>query len=97
MFPEDYRNDALVAQHGSWNRSDADRLPGHAGALRRRPACRSGAEVFIDGWLGADGSVAGRPVDLEELPDGSLLISDDHAGLVYRVTWQPPPAPPAPG
>ena len=36
-----------------------------------------------------DGSVAGRPVDLEELPDGSLLISDDHAGFVYRVTYRP--------
>ena len=49
----------------------------------------AGQEVFIDGWLEADGSVRGRPVDLEELPDGSLLISDDLAGLIYRVTYDP--------
>jgi glucose/arabinose dehydrogenase len=96
MFPEDYRNDALVAQHGSWNRS----TPIGYRVMRVRfddYGLPSRAEVFIDGWLGADGSISGRPVDLEELPDGSLLISDDHAGMVYRVTWQPPPAPPAPG
>ena len=78
-----------VAQHGSWNRSE----PIGYRIMRVRftpaglPSRRS--EVFIDGWLGADGSIAGRPVDLEELPDGSLLISDDHAGLIYRVTYQP--------
>jgi glucose/arabinose dehydrogenase len=89
MFPPDYRNDALVAEHGSWNRSDP--IGYRIMRVRFSPAGRpQGKWVFIDGWLGADGSVAGRPVDLEELPDGSLLISDDHAGLVYRVTYQAP-------
>jgi glucose/arabinose dehydrogenase len=88
MFPDDYRNDALVAQHGAGDRSQPIGYRvmrvrfGEFGLPRR-------AEVFIDGWVGADGSVTGRPVDLEELPDGSLLISDDHAGVVYRVTYQP--------
>jgi glucose/arabinose dehydrogenase len=88
MFPEDYRNDALVAEHGSGDR------PKPVGyrimRVRFSPAARpQGKWVFIDGWLGLDGSISGRPVDLEELPDGSLLISDDHAGLIYRVTYQP--------
>jgi glucose/arabinose dehydrogenase len=86
MFPAEYRDDAFVAEHGSWNRStpigyrimrvhfDPDGQP-------------TGKDVFIDGWLGADGRVFGRPVDIKELPDGSLLISDDDNGLIYRVTY----------
>jgi glucose/arabinose dehydrogenase len=88
MFPDEYRGDALVAQHGSWNRSEP--VGYRIMRVRFSPAGKpQGKWVFIDGWLGPDGSVAGRPVDLEELPDGSLLISDDYAGLVYRVTYQP--------
>ena len=87
MFPEDYRNDALLAQHGSWNRSEPTGY--RIMRVRFSPAGQpQGQWVFIDGWLGKDGSVSGRPVDLEELPDGSLLISDDDAGLIYRVTYQ---------
>jgi glucose/arabinose dehydrogenase len=87
MFPADYRHDAFVAQHGSWNRSD----PIGYRVMRVRfndDGRPSGTEVFIDGWLGSGGRAWGRPVDLAELPDGSLLISDDHAGVVYRVTYQ---------
>ena len=88
MFPAEYRNDAFVAEHGSWNRSRP--IGYRIMRVRFSPAGRpQGKWVFIDGWLGPDGSVSGRPVDLEELPDGSLLISDDHAGVVYRVTYQP--------
>jgi glucose/arabinose dehydrogenase len=53
---------------------------------RGRPTTK---EVFADGWLGADGQVTGRPVDLEQLPDGSLLVSDDHAGVIYRISYRP--------
>ena len=86
MFPDDFRNDAFVAQHGSWNRTepigyrimrvhfDDDGLP-------------TGKEVFVNGWLGRDGRPWGRVVDVAELPDGSLLVSDDFAGLVYRITY----------
>ncbi len=47
----------------------------------------TGKEVFVDGWLGRDGEAWGRVVDIAELPDGSLLVSDDFAGLVYRITY----------
>jgi glucose/arabinose dehydrogenase len=50
----------------------------------------TGSDVFIDGWLGNDGRAWGRPVDIAELPDGSLLISDDEAGVIYRVTYRRP-------
>lgn len=86
MLPEDFRNDALVAQHGSWNRSD----PTGYRIMRVRfddQGLPVGKEVFIDGWLGADGVPWGRVVDIAELPDGSLLVSDDHAGLIYRITY----------
>jgi glucose/arabinose dehydrogenase len=89
MFPAEYQGDAFVAEHGSWNRSQP--VGYRIMRVRFSPAGRpQGKWVFIDGWLGRDGSVAGRPVDLEELPDGSLLISDDHAGLIYRVTYRAP-------
>jgi glucose/arabinose dehydrogenase len=85
MFPAEYRGDAFVAQHGSWNRTD----PVGYRAMRVRFDQQGrpvGQEEFITGWLRDDGGVLGRPVDIKELPDGSLLISDDHAGLIYRVT-----------
>ncbi len=86
MFPDQYRGDAFVAEHGSWNRTE----PIGYRVMRVRFDQRgqpSGREVFIDGWLQRDGSAWGRPVDIAELPDGSLLISDDYAGLIYRVTY----------
>lgn len=87
MLPPDYRGDALVAQHGSWNRSVPDGY--RVMRVRFDKQGRAGrAEVFIDGWLAPDGAVSGRPVDLEELPDGSLLLSDDYAGVLYRITYR---------
>lgn len=88
MFPPEYRHDAFVAQHGSGDRGDP---VGHR-IMRVRfegdlPVAK---EVFIEGWRGRNGDAFGRPVDLEELPDGSLLISDDVAGMVYRVTYRLP-------
>jgi glucose/arabinose dehydrogenase len=86
MFPDDYRNDAFVAQHGSWNRTD----PIGYRIMRVRFDAEGlpvGKEVFIDGWLGSDGRPWGRVVDIAELPDGSLLVSDDFAGLIYRIIY----------
>jgi len=83
MFPKDYRGDAFVAQHGSWNRS----IPDGYRIMRIRfdeTGQAAGKEIFADGFL-KNGRKLGRPVDIETLPDGSLLISDDHAGAVYRV------------
>ncbi len=78
-----WAGDALIAEHGSWNRTEPigyriTRVPLNAAGSG------TGYEVFIDGWLQDDGPW-GRPVDLEWLPDGSLLISDDFAGVIYRV------------
>ena len=89
MFPPGYRHDALIARHGSQAPGDP---PGHRIVrVRFDGDLPVGEETFIEGWLGRRGAVFGRPVDLEELPDGSLLVSDDVAGLVYRVTYRPPP------
>ncbi len=85
MFPQEYRNDAFVAQHGSWNRTEPD---GYR-IMRVRfdeNGDPTGTEVFADGWL-SDGAAVGRPVDIEELPDGSLLVSDDFAGVIYRISY----------
>ncbi len=79
----DYTGQALIAEHGSWNRTIPDgyrisRVPMSGGK-------GTGYETFIDGWLMADGTAWGRPVDLEWMPDGSLLVSDDMGGVIYRV------------
>lgn len=85
QFPERYKKELFVAQHGSWNRSKPD---GYRIVLIRfdheKPIAE---EVFIDGWLDKDDTVLGRPVDILEMQDGSLLISDDQLGLIYQVKY----------
>ncbi len=85
QFPERYRNRLFVMEHGSWNRStrvgyritmldfDTDGAPGY--------------QVFAAGWLGDDGNYWGRPADILVAPDGSLLIADDFAGAIYRISY----------
>jgi glucose/arabinose dehydrogenase len=84
-FPAEYKNQLFVAQHGSWNRTKPD---GYRIALVRfkqdKPVSE---EVFIDGWLTKDDKVLGRPVDILEMPDGSLLISDDQLGVIYKLEY----------
>jgi glucose/arabinose dehydrogenase len=46
--------------------------------------------VFAQGWIGPDGKYTGRPVDVVPMPDGSLLVSDDYRGALYRISYQPP-------
>ncbi len=87
QFPEAYRQQLFVAQHGSWNRNPplgyrVVRVDFHNG----KPVSD---QVFADGWLRSDGAVLGRPVDVLELRDGSLLVSDDHRGAVYRISYRP--------
>ena len=89
MFPERYRGGIFSAQHGSWNRT----VPVGARVMFTavRPDGTAGASVpFAEGWKQADGSYAGRPADVAELPDGSLLVSDDDAGAVYRISYAAP-------
>lgn len=88
QYPEPYRGDVLLAEHGSWNRSDEAGPIGYRLIHARRD--NSGTlhyEVFVDGWLNEDGSRWGRPVDLLELPDGSLLVSDDEADVIYQLRY----------
>ena len=84
MFPEAYRGQIFIAEHGSWNRSS--RI-GYRISLVRLDGNRAVSyETFAEGWL-TDGSVWGRPVDVLVMPDGALLVSDDHAGAIYRISW----------
>ena len=87
MFPEEYRGQALIAEHGSWNRS---RKIGYRVSMVRMNGSQPVAyEVFADGWL-QDEVVSGRPVDLLELRDGSVLVSDDQSGVIYRISYTRP-------
>ena len=86
QFPDDYRGDLLVADDGSWNRSE----PIGYRVVRidiDEEGRDLGQQVFASGWLDANGQVHGRPVDLELLPDGSVLLSDDDAGRIYRIRY----------
>jgi glucose/arabinose dehydrogenase len=87
MFPEAYRHQAFIAEHGSWNRT---KKIGYQISLVRLDADGKslGYESFASGWLHDGDSVWGRPVDLEHLPDGSLLVSDDYADVIYRISYQ---------
>ena len=84
MFPPEYANRIFIAQHGSWNRSKKSGYRVIMVTLKDNKVDKS--EVFAEGWMENE-RVWGRPVDLLVLSDGSLLISDDHANVVYRVTY----------
>jgi len=83
-FPAEWRTDALIAFHGSWNRDTP------TGAKVVRVRVRNGKPVsyedFITGWQGESGARWGRPVDFAVLRDGSVLVSDDNGGTIFRVT-----------
>jgi glucose/arabinose dehydrogenase len=87
MLPTSYRNQAIIAKHGSWNRS---KKVGYEVVVAKIDASGkvTGQEKLATGWLDdASQDVWGRPVDVQELADGSLLISDDLADCIYRVTY----------
>lgn len=85
MFPAEYRNQIFIAEHGSWNRS---RKIGYRITLVRVKDGRAVSyENFASGWQ--QNEVAwGRPADVQMLPDGSLLVADDHAGAIYRISYR---------
>ncbi|MBM9593605.1 PQQ-dependent sugar dehydrogenase [Roseitranquillus sediminis] len=91
-FPEKYHGGIFWAQHGSWNRTE----PVGARVMFTpldEEGNAVGAEVFADGWLNEDtGEYRGRPMDIEFLPDGSMLVSDDFAGAIWRIAYNPTPA-----
>ncbi len=89
MFPEGYRNNLIVAQHGSWNRTPAAGHTGYKLTLVELTNNQvTGSSTLISGWLNeTTNQFWGRPVDVLEMPDGSLLISDDFSSSVYRLTY----------
>ena len=85
MFPATYKGSILIAEHGSWNRS----IPVGYRIMQVKLDASGKAttyEPFIEGWL-QRGKAWGRPVDVLVMPDGALLISDDSAGVIYRVSY----------
>ena len=86
-FPESYRSQVFIAEHGSWNRSKAAGKTGYRVTLVRLDGNRAVAyEPFLEGFLEGD-EVLGRPVDVLPAPDGSLLVSDDKRGAIYRIHY----------
>lgn len=86
MFPAEYKNTVFIAEHGSWNRSQPI---GYRITMVRTEGDKSTYSTFAEGWL-KDGKAWGRPVDILQLKDGSLLVSDDRANAVYRITYSKP-------
>ena len=85
MFPSEYKNQIFIAEHGSWNRSTPI---GYRVSLVRVSGNKAVSyETFAEGWLQGVSSVWGRPVDVQVMPDGSLLVSDDFAGAIYRIKY----------
>lgn len=85
MFPDEYRDHIFIAEHGSWNRSTPI---GYRMTLVRLESHRPPKyEVFAEGWL-QGGRAWGRPVDLLVMPDGAMLVSDDQAGVIYRISYR---------
>ncbi len=85
MFPKKYQNQIFIAEHGSWNRSSKVGYKVIAVTVKNGKVTE--VSPFITGWLQRQ-TYWGRPVDFVTLPDGSLLISDDDAGVVYRVKYR---------
>jgi glucose/arabinose dehydrogenase len=90
QFPAKYQGGIFVAAHGSWNRTTP------SGALINFVSLKADgsadkSEVFAEGWLDPNtNTYRGRPVDVAVMKDGSLLVSDDFAGAIYRITYQQP-------
>ncbi|HTT39652.1 MAG TPA: PQQ-dependent sugar dehydrogenase [Burkholderiales bacterium] len=87
MFPAEYRGRIFIAQHGSWNRSHKSGYRVITVTLKNNQV--ESSEVFAEGWMENE-HFWGRPVDLLVLRDGSLLISDDYANVIYRVAYKKP-------
>ncbi len=88
MFPDRYRNQIFIAEHGSWNRSPEAGHTGYRLTVVHLDGNRPVEyEVFADGWLQDDNTAWGRPVDVLVMPDGALLVADDGEGVIYRISY----------
>ena len=84
MFPQEYKNTLFIAEHGSWNRTDPS---GYKLTLIKLDGEKVASQtIFAEGWL-EKGAAWGRPVDVELLKDGSMLVSDDQANCIYLITY----------
>ncbi len=86
MFPAEYKNNILIAEHGSWNRHQyqgARIVRVIVGPDGKNPK----TEVFASGWIEGKQTYLGRPADIIEAKDGSILIADDWAGAIYRISY----------
>lgn len=86
MFPAAYKHAIFIANHGSWNRSTPLGYDVTLATLKGNEV--ASYTVFASGWLRPDNSVIGRPVDVQQMPDGALLVSDDYNGAVYRIFYK---------
>ncbi len=84
MFPEKYRGGIFIAEHGSWNRSTPTGY--RVSFVKIENGRATSYEPFAAGWLKGS-SASGRPADVLVMPDGALLVSDDKAGRIYRITY----------
>ncbi len=85
MFPLEYLGQIFIAEHGSWNRSK--KIGYRVSIVRLQDGVPVSYDVFAHGWLKNE-NVTGRPVDLLVLADGSMLVSDDYAGKIYRIYYE---------
>ena len=85
MFPAEYRQHIFIAEHGSWNRSK--KIGYRVSLVKLRDGQAVAYQPFASGWLQGE-NAWGRPADVLVLPDGSLLVSDDHAGAIYRIVYR---------
>lgn len=89
MFPGEYKNSIIIAEHGSWNRSK--KVGYRITNVRLKGDKAVSYSPFAEGWMDqATQAVRGRPVDIMEMPDGAILVSDDFAGVIYRIWYSPP-------
>lgn len=85
MFPPEYHNQLIIAEHGSWNRRAPVGFRLQHFRLENNQVVKK--EIFAEGWFN-DQNAWGRPTDLLVMPDGALLVSDDLAGVIYRISYQ---------
>jgi hypothetical protein len=86
QFPAEYQSQLFVALHGSWNRTKPQGY--QVSLVKFKQGKPVSEQAFVKGWLTANDDVLGRPVDILEMPGGSLLVSDDQLGVIYRISYQ---------
>ena len=87
-FPAEYHKQIFIAEHGSWNRTPEAGHTGYRLTVVKLDGNRvTDYEVFAEGWLEATNEAWGRPVDVQVMPDGALLVTDDTADAIYRITY----------